>query len=52
VWEPQFAQHGPTGPDVANGDGFYGSIGGGSSSPTSPRRADEIRENMRTRYGG
>ena len=52
VWEPQFAQHGSTGPDVSNGDGFYGSIGGGSSSPTSPRRADEIRENMRTRYGG
>jgi len=53
VWEPQFAQH-----FSDRGDEMVREImrtrhgGGGNSSPTSPRRADEIRQGMRTRYGG
>ena len=53
VWEPQFAQHfGDRGDEMVREIMRTRHGGGGNSSPTSPRRADEIRENMRTRYGG
>ena len=53
VWEPQFAQHfGDRGDEMVREIMRTRHGGGGNSSPTSPRRADEIRENMRTRHGG
>jgi len=53
VWEPQFAQHfGDRGDEMVREIMRTRHGGGGNSSPTSPRRADEIRRGMRTRYGG